>query len=153
MSLVTKPGATNLETAVAKRGDFVVQITYKDLAAGVLNTALAVAAFTHLANLQGVELDHIELQELFQDTTDAAQASTSLQIGDAGSVARHLAACELNANGAYVQLKFGTGTKYINNADTPVLFTFTPTAAKNVANLNKGKLLAYFKITDARVVM
>lgn len=153
MSLVTLPGEVALETAVAKRGNFAVQITYKDFAAGIVNTALAVAAFVHLANYQGVELDHVELLEAFQDTTDAAQLSTSLQIGDAGSVARHLAAMELNANGANIPLKFGTGTKYINNANTTVLFTVTPTAAKNVANLNKGKLIAYFKITDARLVM
>lgn len=153
MSLKTLPGQVPLPTAVAKRGDFAVQIGYADLAAGVSNTALAVPAFTSLANVQGLELDHIELQETFQDTSDTAHNSTSLTIGDVGSAARHLAATELNANGSSVPLKFGTATRYIPPADTVCLFTFTPTSGKNVANLNKGKLVAYFKLTDQRVVM
>lgn len=149
MSLTIAPGFVPLPTAIAKRGDFAVRMSYKDLAAGVVNTALAVSAFTQLASVQGLELDHVELITPFKDG-DAAFVSVALTIGDAGSAARHLASMELCARGTYVPLKFGTGTRYIPAADTAVLFTFTPTAAKNVATCTQGELVAYFKITDQR---
>jgi len=143
---------TTLENGVVKRSDFVVDITADggDLSAAVNNTALVLSCLTTLANVMMIELSHVELLEPFQDTTDAAQNSTSLTIGDGGSANRHLTATELNANGAYVTVKAGTGTKYVPGADTPTTFTFTPTAGKNLANLNKGKLRAYFRVIDAR---
>lgn len=151
MSLVTNPGSTTLPTSVDKGGNFQATLTYLDLAAGtVAATALAVTAFTTLANVQGVELDHIEVPIPFQDTADAANNSTLLTIGDAGSAARHLASTELNLNGTYKNLAYGTGTKYVPTADTPVLFTFTPPTGKTLAALKQGKLIAYFKIKDSR---
>lgn len=151
MALQKLPGDIGLPGAVYKGGNFGVEITYKDLAAGIVNTALVLNAFTTLAKVQGLDLDHIELVEPFQDTSDTNHNSTALIIGDAGSTNRHLTTTELNANGTFITLAYGTGTKYVPTADTAVSFTFTPTAAKNVANLNKGKLLAFFKIRDTRV--
>ena len=153
MPLITLPGEVNLETAVAKRGNFLVTLTYKDLAAGVVSTALAVSAFTPLITVQGLELDHIELVTPFQDTTDAANNSALLTIGDATTANRYLTSTETNANGAYVSLAFGTGTKFVPSINQAVLFTLTPIGGKNVANYNAGKLLAYFKLTDQRVVV
>lgn len=153
MPLVTNPGALPLETSVAKRSDLSVLVTYKDFAAGIVNTPLVINLFTSLGKYQAIQLSHTELLENFQDTTDAAQVSTSITVGDAGNAARHLAATELNANGAFVPLAVGTGTNYVPAANTVCTLTVTPTAAKNVANLNKGKVLLYFKVVDARLVM
>lgn len=148
MSLTINPGPGPLETTVYKGGNLVVDLSYKDLAAGVSNTALSVTAFTQKGNKQGIELDHIELITPFQDTSDTAHNSTALVIGDAGTANRHLTTTELNANGSYVPLAYGTGTKYIPTVDTGVVFKFTPTSGKNVANLNQGRLLAFFKTRD-----
>lgn len=142
---------TPLQTATDKVSNFAVEVTYKDFAAGVVNTALAINLFTILAKYMGAELKHYEVTELFQDTADAAHVSTSITIGDAGSANRLLTASELNANGTYVPLKAGTGTLYIPTSDTVVTLTVTPTAAKNVASLNKGKVILYFRVPDARV--
>lgn len=151
MSLLKLPGEIGLEATVAKGGNFGVEIGFADLAAGVSNTPLVLSAFSTLGNLQGIELDHIELITPFQDTSDTAQNTTGLIIGDAGSTNRHLTTTELNANGSFVTLAYGTGTKFVPTTNTPVTFTFTPTAGKNVANLKAGKLLAFFKLRDTRV--
>lgn len=153
MPLLINPGEVPLETTVAKGGNFQVTIGYADFAAAVNNTALAVSAFTPLANLQGLELDHVELVIPFQDTSDTANNSTAVTVGDSGSAARYLASTELNANGSFVNLAYGTGTKFVPTTSTPVLFTFTPASGKNLANLKAGKLIAFFKLRDARVVM
>lgn len=155
MPLITNPGEVNLETAVAKGGNLLVKISYADLAAGVNNTALVLTLFTGDSPYQGFELDHVEVETPFADTSDTNNNSTAITIGDAGSAARYLGSTETNLNGSFVNLAYGTGTKYVPPTQTnaAVTATITPASGKNVANLKQGTLLAYFKVRDSRYLV
>lgn len=149
MPLTRLPGAVPLETAADKGANFYAEISFADFAAAIVNTALILPLFTILGNAQGLELHHTELITPFANA-DGAFVSTAMTVGDAGSAARHLASTELNAAGTFVNLAYGTGTKYAPAANTVVTATITPTAAKNLALLTQGKVGLYFRLNDAR---
>ncbi len=136
-------------TAVEKRANYVQEIVAADFGAAASSGVSSLGHVT-LANINSIELSHIELTEPFQDTTDAAQNSLSLVIGDSGTANRHLTATELNANGSYVPLAMGTATKYVPTSDTTTVYAFTGVSGKLLSHLNKGKLLAFWRTIDAR---
>ena len=153
MSLATNPGFVPLETAVEKGANFVAFIQASDLAAfTTAGAAGTLNLFSILGNAQGAELVHSDLITPFQNTADAANNTTQIEVGDAGNAARLLGETELNANGTYVNLAFGTGTKYAPTANTVVTATLgAPAAGKKLSDLNVGKVALYFRIFDARV--
>lgn len=138
------------EERIDKRADLAVEITHADLTEATANTAQVLTPFSILADKQGVECVQVETKEAFEDAADAANNDTQLTIGDAGSANRLLTATQLNKNGTEIYLKAGTGTTFVPTADTPVTFTFASMAAKNLAALTKGRLIAYFRIRDQR---
>lgn len=153
MSLLTNPGAVPIETAVEKGGNFLALLSFADIVAAVTGVgATVVNLFTILGAAQGIELEHAELLTPFV-SSDGTLISAALIVGDAGSTNRLLASTELNAAGAFVNLTYGTGTKYAPAANTVITATVTPTAAKNLNTLTAGKIALYFKIRDARVLM
>lgn len=151
MPLINPPGATPVQTAIDKGGNFFARISFADVvAARAAVGAVVVPLFTILGNAQGIEVEHTELEAQFV-SSDGTLISCAVTIGDAGSANRLLASTELNAAGAFVNLAYGTGTKYAPAANTGVTATFTPTGGKDLATLTAGTLDVYFKLRDQRV--
>lgn len=151
MSLLTNPGFVPLQTAVFKGGNFLAEVSFADFAAAITGSALTINLFTTIGAAQGLFLEHSELLQPFADTSDTNNASTAITVGDAGSSNRYLASTEMNLNGSYVPLSFGTGTKYVPavGGNTTVQLTATPTSGKSLANLKQGKLALYFGLRDS----
>jgi hypothetical protein len=153
MSLATNPGYVPTETAVQKGGNFLVELSFADIVAAVTGAgATVVNLFNYLGNAQGVELEHMELITPFV-SSDGTLISSAITVGDVGSAARLLASTELNAAGAYVNLAYGTGTKYAPAANTEATATITPTGGKNLNTLTAGKVALFFKIRSAQQVL
>lgn len=151
--MLQNPGYVPIETAVEKGGNFVAILSYADIVAARTAVGAVVATlFSILGNAQGIELKSAQLITPFV-SSDGTLVSAGLTIGDAGSANRLLATVELNAAGAFVNLAYGTGTKYAPTANTPVTATLTPTAGKDLATLTAGRIALYFEIRDARVLM
>ena len=139
------------EDIVANGANMEVIVDHADLTQATAATAQVISLLAMLAAYQQVELVRVELLQAFQDTTDAANNTTPVTVGDGVSANRFLTATELNANGAAVRIKAGTGTKYVYGADDTVDITFgAPAAGKNLAALNAGKLRLLFNVYDAR---
>lgn len=153
LPLITQPGPLPLQTVTDKGGNLYARLTYADLKAGNIGagSAESVLLFTTVPITQGLELDHVELITPFADSADAANNSTAITIGDAGSAARYLASTELNLNGAYVPLAYGSGTKYVppSSVNAAIVAVVTPPGGKQFNTLTQGELHMYFKLRDA----
>ncbi len=74
------------------------------------------------------------------NSADAAYVSTALTVGDDGTANLFLTSQELNAQGTTVFNKAGTGTLKAYDAANNLKATFTPTAAKKLADLTSGQV-------------
>lgn len=139
------------EEAAQLDANLVVEITHEDLTEATDATAQVIPLFKVPASFQLVELVRTELRVPFENTAEAGNNTTAITVGDGASAARFLASQELNRNGTEVYLKAGTGTKYIYAAEDWVDLTVAAAAAAtSLAELNKGKVLLYFKVFDSR---
>jgi hypothetical protein len=77
-------------------------------------------------------------------TPDAAFNSDTVSFGDTGSVARHLAATEANANGTF--LRVIGNTVYLYPAADTLQVTVNSMAAKSLSNLNRGEYHVFFAL-------
>jgi hypothetical protein len=103
---------------------------------------------------QGMEIVAIELVENFV-SSDGSLISTSVTVGDGGSATRFLSATELNDAGTEIYLKGGTlantSLPYVYTTDDTVDVFVTCTAGHNCNTHTAGKVLIYYRLTDARV--
>lgn len=126
-------------------------VTHEDLTEATAATAQTLEALVATANYQMFEVVRAELLEAFEDTADAANNTTTVQIGDGGDTDRLLTSTQLNKNGAEVFIKAGTGTKHVfTAADTVDILFGAPAADKTLAALNKGKLRVLLNVFDSR---
>lgn len=130
---------------------FEVIVDHTDLTQATNATAQTIELFKVAGNFQQVELARMELLEPFEDTADAGNNTTAVEVGDDGDTDRLLTSTQLNRNGTEVYIKPGTGTRHVFTADNTVDAVFAaPAAGKNLAALNKGKLRLLFRLHDSR---
>lgn len=128
-----------------------VILTHEDLTEATANTAQTIPLFTVEGLYMMVELVRAELLEAFQDTADAGNNSTAIEIGDGADTDRLLTATQVNLNGTEVYIKGGTGTRHVFSADDTVdALVAAPGSGKTLAALNRGKLRLLFRVFDAR---
>lgn len=140
-----------LETRIAERADIEVLLTHADLTQAALATAQTIALFPVAAKMT-VELKRSILDVPFADTTDAANNTNGVIVGDSGSTNRFLTTTELNLNGTYVPVKNGTGTANVYAATTTVDAVFAaPAAGKTLVALNQGQIRLLFTVVDERI--
>lgn len=85
----------------------------------------------------------------FQDTGDAANNTTAIEVGDGGDTDRFLTSTELNVNGTEIFTKGGTGTQQgYNSADTIDVLFLAPTTGKTLLALNAGEVHIYLEISS-----
>lgn len=139
------------EEAAQFGANLLVVVRHEDLTQATAATAQTVPLFKVPALVQSVECVNVELREAFQDTTDAANNTTAVQVGDDGDTDRLLASTQLNVNGTEVFQKAGTGTKHVFSAENYVDALFeAPAADKTLLALNKGEVRFYFRLRDSR---
>lgn len=139
-----------LETQIEKHATHATEITYADLTAtGATQTLSPV----NIGDKMGAEVVAIELPEAFV-SSDASLISTAITVGDGGSATRLLSSTELNAAGTEVFLKGGTlantSLPYVYTTDDTVDVFVTGTSLKALNTHTAGKVVIYWKITDAR---
>lgn len=138
------------ETMNEKRATHCAEVGFADLTAAAATQTLSPI---NILAKQGMEIVAIELAETFV-SSDATLTSTSITIGDGGSATRFMSATELNEQGTEVFLKGGTlantSLPYVYTSDDTVDVFVTGTAAKLLSSHTAGKLLIYYRLTDAR---
>jgi hypothetical protein len=129
-------------------------IKYTDLVtaapANAASQVLGLAA-VGTGNGQLIDCQFARLITPFANSNDATQNTTSVQVGDNETAAQYVAAMETNLNGAYVQIKAGTGAgsaKAYTAADILQILFAAPAAGKSLANLTQGELHVFFRIRD-----
>ncbi len=90
----------------------------------------------------------VHVRTPFQNSADAAFNTTTIEVGDGGSVARFLASQEVNVNGTEVLTKAGTGTLLGYNAADTVDIKVTSMAAKSLSSLDTGSLVVFLRIAE-----
>lgn len=126
------------------------EVSHLDLSEATADTAQAVELIT-LGNGFLFEVVDSQVLEAFEDASDEDFDSTTVSVGIAGALAGQLAAQEVNENGTVVQAKAGTGTVLAPTAATAVVVNFIPLPdTKKLADLDKGRVRIYAKITDNR---
>lgn len=139
------------EVAGYENANLEVIIDHAELTQGTAATAQTIDLFPLDASFQMVELVRSELLQPFEDTTDPANNSTAVTVGDGGDTARLLTATQLNRNGSTVFIKGGTTARHVfGAADTVDIVFAAPPAGKNLAALNKGRLRLLFRVHDSR---
>lgn len=142
--------ALPLEERIAQGADFVAQVEYTDLTPDVTVNDVLKLSFDVAAKM-GVECKHMILDVPFQDTSSTANNSTTVTAGDTTNGANSLlTSTELNANGSYINLKYGSGTKNVYTASTTVDMSFTPKSGTALSALKAGRARFYFKVLDGR---
>lgn len=124
-------------------------LTHADLTEAAVTTAQTIG----LASLQpkmSVRCVKAQLIVPFSCSTDSANNSTALEVGDDGSVARFLASMELNSDGTEVFLKKGTTTDLVLTAANYVDAYVTPASGKALSAQDAGEVHIYLQITDGR---
>jgi len=124
-------------------------LTHADLTETAVSTAQTIGLASLSAKMSAKCLK-AQLITPFSCSTDSANNSTALEVGDDGSVARLLASMELNENGTEVFLKKGTGTDYVFTAANYVDAYVTPASGKALSALDAGEVHIFLQITDGR---
>jgi hypothetical protein len=90
---------------------------------------------------------HLYLSLPFKDSADAANNSTTISLGDAGSATRWVNAVQINENGTEVITTFpGAAENTIYTSNSQISLTLNSMAAKTLSNLNVGKLYCLFNV-------
>jgi hypothetical protein len=135
-----------LETA-AHGFTHVVVLRHEDLTnTSASGTPTQTLELLNLAEGDLVQECAVRLKEKFQDTADAAQNSTTIEVGDGGDVDRFLASQELNVNGTEIVAKAGTGTQRAYTSADTLDVVVTGTASKALSDLNAGEAHIYLRI-------
>lgn len=138
--LTTQEAATSGFTHLAK-------ITHDDLTETGSATAQAITIATPAAG--SILLNAAQrLKTAFADSSDSANASTVLTLGDGTTANKFLAASQLNANTADDSLKSGTGTKNDYTSAGQIVATFTPGTGKTLAALDTGEVHIFLQIAE-----
>jgi hypothetical protein len=138
------------DAAALEDGTHEILIDHADLTETANATAQTVQIATITGLRQLVEVVRMELIAPFQDTADAANNSTLLEVGDDGDTDRFLTSTQLNVNGTEVYMKAGTGTRHVYSSDDTLDLLFTPPSGKNLAALNRGEVRIIVKLHDSR---
>jgi hypothetical protein len=122
---------------VFRASDFAIVTTAGDTA----EFALAIPAKSRIKDAL------LDLRVPFQNTSDAANDSTTVTVGDSASATLFTSAVQINLNGTEVGVANATGNmpKAYNAADT-FRVTFTPKTGTALSALNKGELRVYAHI-------
>jgi len=86
--------------------------------------------------------------QTFAASGDAAFNTTAVTVGDAGTANLFVTSTELNANGAVVRTKAGTGTQKAYDAAAVLNVTFNAMALKSLVNLDSGELWVFVEIVS-----
>jgi hypothetical protein len=90
---------------------------------------------------------HFYLSIPFKDTADAANNSTTINLGDAGSATRWMSGVQLNENGTEVITTFpGAAENTIYTSNSQIAFVLGSMAAKSLSSLNVGKFYCLFNV-------
>lgn len=126
-----------------------IEVTAEDLTETTADTPQTIAVALPAGTLAGVSA--IKTVELFEDTEDAAFNNVAVTIGDAGSATRYLSSTQVNANaGTPIRYKGGAELAHAYNVAGELRIAFASMAAKSLADLNKGRLLVYARLTDLK---
>jgi hypothetical protein len=132
------------ESALHFGANLKIILTHEDLTEETAATAQVIEAIS-VAVGDLVDVVDVVLEEAFEDSTDPANNSTSLIVGE-GAIARFLSAMEVNANGTTAWKKAGTGTRLCFAAADTVDATFgAPPAGKTLAAFDKGRVAIYVR--------
>lgn len=134
------------EIVIAGGANVAVEITAADLTETTVNTAQTIELFPVKLGTR-VELVGAFLKTPFKDASDSALNTTTLIVGDGADTDRLLASMELNENGSEVLAKVGAGAYAYVGADT-VDAVFGSMALKNLADVDVGEVVLYFKQTE-----
>jgi hypothetical protein len=88
----------------------------------------------------------------FENTADAAYNTTTIVVGDAGSINRYITSSQLNKNGAFITVPTFNNTAFQVTADTPIIAEFGSMAAKALSSINKGEVHIYLQIIDTKIL-
>lgn len=125
-----------------------VKITAADLTQTTAATAQTIEAIT-VKEGDVVLKCATRLITKFKDASDAALATTAIEVGDGGSTARYLASQELNVNGTEITAKGGTGTIYAyTGADTVDVKFLSPGSGKALDDVDTGEVHIYLQIAS-----
>lgn len=139
-----------LEGRIAEGANYEVLITHADLTDAVASEAQTLTVpIAAKMSVRGVRLI---LDEVFLDTSDTANASTAVIVGDDGSTSRYFTSTELNSHGTEIFLKSGVDIEFPYTADNTIDITFTPTSGKTLAALTQGRVRIQFQINDERAI-
>lgn len=130
---------------LASAADIRVEIEASDFAESVTaGESLTINALP-VSNGEIVQLVGMYIVKPFASSTDEANNSTLISIGDGVTPARYMAETETNAGGAYVSASAGTGVRFAYQADDTVDVTVKPAAGKALNTIDGGRILLLFK--------
>lgn len=93
---------------------------------------------------------HLHLTTAFEDLSDAAFNSVTLDFGDTDSATRYFSGVQINRNGSEVIDSYldPTGDYIYTAADKVLLVNFNAMSAKSLSNLDKGALYLEFTLLN-----
>lgn len=141
--ITRKPLSLTLTEQFGFTHAFIVDHTDLDLTTAATAQTLALL---DVAKGDIVQACAVDVLTAFENTADAAFNDVQIEVGDSGSVARFLAAQQVNVNGTEVMAKAGTGTQYAYTSTTTVDIKVGSMTGKNLDALNKGKLVVYLRV-------
>lgn len=141
----------NIEAQGFRDATHWAEITWADLTAVGATQTLSPM---NVGNKMGVAVVGMIMTEAFV-SSDATLLSTAITIGDGGSSNRFLTSTELNAAAATPVYNKGgtlanTSLPYVYALDDTVDVFVTGTAGKLLNSHTAGRVLVFFRVTDAR---
>jgi hypothetical protein len=124
-------------------------LTANDLTQATANTAQVVNYPLPVDAV--IEKSAARLITPFEDPSDAAFNSTTVDVGDTGSATRWFTAKQVNKNGSFIaaeQFAAALGGPYAVAQNFAI--NFNSMAAKSLVNLKKGELHVFVKLTTPK---
>ena len=122
-----------------------IQLLASDLSEATVNTAQVIKLLD--IPVGGIVRNvFLVNHQKFADASDAAFNTTAVTVGDAGTANKFVTSTELNANGAVVRFKAGTGTQAAYDAAAVLNVTVGSMAAKAVKDLDVGELWVFVEL-------
>ncbi len=141
---------TENETALQSGYNYRFDLSHLDITQGTISTAQTFTVW--LPARAGDKIHHVALflAEAFQDTTDTAQNTNTVSVGDSGDLDNMIVAIECNANGSlgtFPAEDTGDGLPYtVPASPLAIQVTVNATSGKKLDHLNKGRLFVLFQV-------
>jgi hypothetical protein len=127
-----------------------IEIKSSDFPGGLAIAAPFVGTFATFPKYCRLNNVALIVQQGFEDTTDPANNSVLIDVGEIGALTGWIAAAQCAAkSGSLIKVAWKTGATAVPKdyaADTNQVFTVTPMAGKTLSNLRKGSVIVLYNL-------